>query len=136
MTAISRLRGRPHDRRDGSDTALSWAAITAAAGAVIGWSACCVLPMALTLAGLGTAGFSWIAGQRVWLTVAAMALIGAGWALTARRARLCRRDGACPPPNRLSTVLLGLASCLVIVAIIWQPLIEPWALALIRGARG
>ena len=32
--------------------------------------------------------------------------------------------------------LLGAATVLVLLALIWQPVVEPWALALIRGALG
>ncbi|MBL8772210.1 MAG: MFS transporter permease [Phenylobacterium sp.] len=137
MTASSGLRARP----DGSggkpaETALSWAAVAAAAGAVFAWAACCVLPMSLALAGLGLGGLSLIAEQRTWITLAALAVIGVGWVLTWRRARACRVDSACAAPSRLGIGLLGAASILVLLALIWQPLVEPWALTLIRGARG
>ncbi len=136
MTASSGLRAR----RDGPDrkpaeTALSWAAVAAAAGAVFAWASCCVLPMSLALAGLGLGGLSWIAGQRTWITLAALAVIGVGWVVTWRRARMCRVDSACAAPSRLESGLLGAATVLVILALIWQPIVEPWALALIRSAR-
>lgn len=65
MTASSGLRVR----REGqggkpAETALNWAAVAAAAGAVFAWAACCVLPMSLALAGLGLGGLGWVAGQR------------------------------------------------------------------------
>lgn len=132
----------PQVRRDGQggkpiETGLSWAAIAAAAGAVFAWAACCVLPMSLALAGLGLGGLSWFAEQRTWITFAALGVIGAGWLLTWRRARTCRTDGACAPPPRLGTgLLLPAATLLALLALIWQPFVEPWALALIRSARG
>jgi mercuric ion transport protein len=136
MTTGSGLRvGRDGPGGKPAETALSWAAIAAAAGAVIAWAACCVLPMSLALAGLGLGGLSWIAGQRAWLTLAALAAIGAGWALTWRRARMCRLDSACAAPSRLGIMLLAAASALVLLALIWQPIVEPWALRLIRSAR-
>ena len=127
-------------RRDGkggrsAEAALSWAAVAAAAGAVFAWAACCVLPMSLALAGLGLGGISWFAGQRTWITLAALAVIGVGWFVTWRRARMCRSEGACAAPSRLCIGLLGAATVLVLVALIWQPIIEPWALTLIRNAR-
>lgn len=136
MTASSGLR----IRRDGQDgkpagTALSWAAVAAAAGAVFAWAACCVLPMSLALAGVGLGGLSWVAGQRTWITLAALAVIGVGWAVTWRRARRCRLDSSCAAPSQLGIGLLGAATVLVLLALIWQPLVEPWALALIRSAR-
>lgn len=136
MTASSGLRAL----RDGSggkpaETALSWAAVAAAGGAVFAWAACCVLPMSLALAGLGLGGLSLIAEQRNWITLAALAVIGVGWILTWRRARMCRVDSACAAPSRLGIGLLGAATVLVLLALVWQPVVEPWALALIRSAR-
>lgn len=131
MTAI----GRPRTRRDGQN-ALSWAAVTAAAGAVFAWAACCVLPMSLALAGLGLSGLGWFAAQRTWITLAALAVIGVGWIVTWRRARMCQVDSTCAAPSRLGIGLLGVATVLVLLALIWQPIVEPWALTLIRSARG
>jgi mercuric ion transport protein len=136
MTASSGLRAR-RDRPGGKpdETALSWAAVAAAAGAVFAWAACCVLPMSLALAGLGLGGLSWVAGQRTWITLAALAVIGVGWVVTSRRARICRVDSVCAAPSRLGIRLLGAATVLVLLALFWQPVVEPWALALIRSAR-
>ncbi len=137
MTVSSGLRAH----RDGqggkpAETVLSWAAIAAAAGAVFAWAACCVLPMSLALVGIGLGGLSWIAGLRTWITFAALGVIGIGWVLTWRRARMCRVDEACAAPSRLGIVLLGAATLLALLALAWQPVIEPWALRLIRIARG
>lgn len=131
----------PQDQRGGGggrpvEAALSWTALAAAAGAVLAWAACCVLPMSLALAGLGLGGLSWIAGQRTWITLAALGAIGAGWLLTWRRARICRADSDCATPGRLRVVLLGAATLLALLALAWQPFVEPLALALIRSARG
>lgn len=133
MTASGRRNGLS-DRP--TEAALSWAAVAAAAGAVFAWAACCVLPMSLALAGLGLSGLAWFAAQRTWITLAALAVIGVGWILTWRRARTCRVDSNCAAPSRLGTGLLGAATVLVLLALVWQPIIEPWALTLIRSARG
>lgn len=136
MTASSRFRARL-DGPGGkpAETALSWAALAAAAGAVFAWAACCVLPMSLALAGLGLGGVGWVAGQRTWITFAALVVIGVGWVVTLRRARMCRLEGACAAPSRLGIGVLGAATVLVLLALIWQPIVEPWALTLIRSAR-
>lgn len=136
MTASGELRSRG-DGQGGkpAETALSWAAAVAAAGAVFAWAACCVLPMSLALVGLGLGGLGLIAEQRTWITLGALAVIGVGWVLTWRRARMCRVDSACAAPSRLGMGLLSLATGLVLLALIWQPIVEPWALALIRSGR-
>ena len=137
MTATNGLQAqRSGQGAPPADTAVSWAAITAAGAAVFAWAACCVLPLSLALAGVGLGGFSWIAGQRSWLTLVALAVVGAGWVMTWRRARMCRLAGACAPPSRLVTGLLGGATLLVLLALVWQPMIEPWAMRLIISARG
>lgn len=137
MTASNGLRvQRDGPGRKPAEMALSWAAVVAAAGAVFAWAACCVLPLALALAGLGLGGLSWIAGQRTWITLAALAVIGVGWVLTWRRRRMCKVDSACAAPSRLGIGLLSVATVLTVLALAWQPFIEPWALALIRSARG
>lgn len=137
VTAGDELRAREgvSDRKRG-ETVLSWAAVLAAGGAVFAWAACCVLPMSLALAGLGLAGLGLIAEQRTWITLAALPIIGGGWILTWRRARMSRIDCACAPPSRLAVGLLGVATILVLLALVWQPLVEPWALARIQSARG
>jgi mercuric ion transport protein len=137
MTANSGLRaGRSGPGGKPAETVLSWAAVAAAAGAVFAWAACCVLPMSLALAGLGLGGLGWVAGQRTGITLAALALIGTGWIVMWRRARTCRFDSSCAAPSRLGIGLLGAATLLVLLALIWRPIVEPWALTLIRGARG
>jgi|TARA_R100000935_G_scaffold49831_1_gene75348 mercuric ion transport protein len=92
--------------------------------------------MSLALAGLGLGGLGWVAGQRTWFTLGALALISVGWVVTWRRARTCRVDSSCAAPSRLGIAMLGAATVLVLLALIWQPIVEPWALALIRSARG
>src|SRR6266404_4447775 len=92
--------------RDRRDAMLGWTAVATSAGAVLAWAACCVLPMALALAGTGMAATATLAGQRSWLTVVAAVILAAGWFLTWRRARACRVDHSCRPPSRLNVALL------------------------------
>lgn len=120
--------------RRGALAALSWAALTAGTGAVFAWAACCVLPMTLATTGLGLGGLSWLAGLRTSITLVALGVVGVGWLLHWLQTRQCHRNQSCALPSRLGTVLLLLASALVLLALVWRPLIEPWALALMRGA--
>ncbi len=135
MTASSEPQVRRREGAKPVDAALSWTAVTAAAGAVFAWAACCVLPMSLALAGLGFGGLNWIAGQRTWITLAALGAIGAGWLLIWQRGRVCRADAACARPAR-GVGPLTAATLLALLALAWQPFVEPLVLALIRSARG
>lgn len=116
-------------------TLLGWSAIGAAALAVFAWSACCVLPIGLSLIGLSLAGTALFAEQRTWLTVVAVIILAAGWRSMWRRRILCPTDASCAPPLRLLLALLSAATALTILALAWRPLIEPWALSLMRTLR-
>lgn len=123
-------------RFDGRDRVIGWSALGGSVLAVFAWAACCVLPMALSVAGLSLAGTALIAGQRTWLTLGAAVVLGVGWWSVWRRRRACSRDASCAPPSRFTIVLLALATILTALALVWQPLIEPWVLMLLRSLRG
>ncbi|MCI3132825.1 MFS transporter permease [Phenylobacterium aquaticum] len=107
----------------------------ASALAVFAWAACCVLPLALSVAGLSLAGTAWIAGERRWLTGAAMVVLAMGWWSAIRRRRHCDLDARCAPPSPLSFTLLGAATLLAMTALAWSSLVEPRFLALLRAWR-
>ena len=115
--------------------AVSATAAVGAAASVFAWAACCVLPLAFSLAGVTFAGAALIAGMRGWLTGAAMLVLFAGWVLHWRRRRMCSRDAACPSPSRLAFWLLAAATVLVLMSLAWQPFIEPWAMPRLAAAR-
>src|SRR5579859_704348 len=94
-------------RSAGRDIALGWSALGAAALAVFAWAACCVLPLALSIAGMSLAGTAIIAGQRVWITLATVMVLAAGWALIWRRGQACAADAGCPRPSKLVIGLLS-----------------------------
>ncbi|NEX91252.1 MFS transporter permease [Caulobacter sp. 17J65-9] len=113
-----------------------WSAVATATLAVLAWAACCVLPIALSLAGISIAGTALIAGQRTWLTLLALPVLAAGWWMVWRRRRACRADRSCPAPSRLSINLLVAASVLTLLALVWEPMIEPFLISVLNGARG
>lgn len=121
------------DRRD---RIVGWSALGGAVIAVFAWAACCVLPIALSFAGLSLAGMALVAGQRTWLTLAAIVVLGVGWWNVWRRRRACEADAGCRPPARSTLVLLNVATFLVGLALIWQPFVEPRVLMLLRSLRG
>jgi mercuric ion transport protein len=118
------------------DTALGWSALATAGLAVLAWAACCVLPMALAITGLSLAGGAFLAGHRAWFTLGAALVLAAGWWRVWRRRRACAADRSCTPASKLSVSLLALATALLALAIVWQPLVEPKALTILRSLRG
>jgi len=130
------MSAEPQTRSTGREAVLGWSALGGSALAVFAWAACCVLPIALSLAGVSLAGTAMIAGQRTWLTLGAAVVLGAGWWSVWRRRRACATDATCAPPTRLTLALLTTATILIGLALIWQPLVEPWALMLLRSLRG
>lgn len=125
-----------HANAAAKGNALGWSAAGAAGAALMAWAACCVVPMALSIAGVSFAGTALLAGQRTWLTAGAAVVVAIGWWSHWRRRRACAVNASCPRPSRGSTILLIVASVMVLLALAWQPFIEPRALLFLRGFRG
>jgi len=124
-----------HTRPRIPEVAVSASAAIGGLASVFAWAACCVLPLALSVAGVSFAGAAVIAGARSWLTLAAAVILAAGWLLHWRRLRMCRLDAACRQPSRLAFWLLVAATALVALSIAWQPYIEPWAMPRLAAMR-
>ena len=122
-------------RPDGTDRIIGWSALGVAGLAVFAWSACCVLPLALSFVGLSIAGTALLAEQRTWLTIGAAIVLAAAWWSVLRRRKACALDAGCAPPSGLMLTLLGAAALLFGLALTWQPLIEPWAMKLLVSLR-
>lgn len=118
-----------------AELAVGWGAVLASVAAVAAWATCCVLPLALSVGGLGLAGWAWIAGQRWPLTLIALVALAAGWWSVRRRRQACALDANCPPPSRLMIGLLTAASTFTFLALIWTPVLEPNLLAMLRSFR-
>ncbi|QTC92141.1 MFS transporter permease [Brevundimonas goettingensis] len=123
------------DRPRIPEVAVSASAAIGGVAAVFAWAACCVLPLALSVAGVSFAGAAVIAGARNWLTLVAAVILVAGWLLHWRRLRMCRKDAACRRPSRLAFWLLVIASLLIVLSLAWQPYIEPWAMPRLAAMR-
>lgn len=130
------MSSETQSRSEGRDRILGWSALGGSAFAVFAWAACCVLPIALSIAGVSLAGTAFIAGQRTWLTLGAAVVLAAGWWSVWRRRKACAVDASCAPPSHLTITVLAAATILTSLALIWQPLIEPRALMLLRSLRG
>lgn len=123
-------------RTDSRDRIAGWTALAGSALAVFAWAACCVLPVALSLAGFSLAGAALLAEQRGVLTWRAAVALAVGWWRVWRRRRACACDGRWTPPSRLTVGRLAAANTLTGLALVWQPLVEPWTLMLLRSLRG
>lgn len=123
------------NRRRIPEVAVSASAAVSAFASVFAWAACCVLPLALSVAGVSFAGAALIAGARNWLTLVAGVILAAGWVLHWRRHRTCRQDATCARPSPLAFWLLSIASVLVMLSLAWEPFIEPWALPRLAAMR-
>ena len=62
-------------------TTAAGAAAVAGLASVFAWAACCVLPLALSVAGLSFAGAAVFAGARHWITLVAIAILAGAWLL-------------------------------------------------------
>ena len=124
-----------YDRPRMPEVAVSASAALGGVASVFAWAACCVLPLALSVAGGSFAGAAVIAGARNWLTLLAAVILAAGWLLHWRSLRMCRKDGACRHPSRLAFWLLVIASLLIVLSMAWQPYIEPWAMTRLAAMR-
>lgn len=120
---------------DRKDLLASGFALGGGALSLFAWAACCVLPLAFSMAGISFAWGSLIAGQRGPLTILALAALALGWVAFGMRRRRCARDATCPRPSRAAFWLLVVATMMVALALVWEPIIEPWAMVRLAVVR-
>jgi mercuric ion transport protein len=116
--------------------ALSSAGLAAGLAAIVA-SSCCVLPIVFVGLGLGSLAailIPTLAVLRPYLLAAAALAVVAAWVGYARRRRMCVTDAACGAADsaRRAPIWLIVASGVVLLALIWQPTIEPVLLTWIR----
>ena len=111
----------------------------AAAGALAGIAAlfsaaaCCVLPLVLAAVGLGAGSLAVFVPYHWPLTIAALVIIAAGWALYLRKTRACpSASGECKTPGRSTAtlVMLGLATAAIAFSAMWGFIEQPLMRAL------
>lgn len=114
------------------------AAVGTAGGftALLSAAACCVLPLAFALVGMGSGGLAILVPYHWPLTIGAGLLAAAGWAFYARKRRACARSDDCgaAPPRRPTFVLLCVATVSVILFALWPGFIEVPLMRLLEGA--
>lgn len=119
-----------------STGAVTGAGLAAGLAAIVA-SSCCVLPIVFVGLGLGSVAavlIPTLAVLRPYLLGAAVLAVVAAWVIYARRRQACASDAACGNADsaRRAPIWLILASGIVLLALIWQPWIEPLLLPLIR----
>lgn len=97
--------------------------------AALACGVCCVLPLAIPAAMLGTFGgiIAWFAHAYSWLTPIAIAAVVAGWLWVAFQSR---RSGK--RPARATLLIMAFATAMMALAYFW-PLLERPITALLRG---
>lgn len=103
--------------------------------ALLSAAACCVLPLALALVGLGSGGLAVLVPYHWPLTIGAGLAVAAGWALYVQKYRACARSNGCAAatPSRASFAMLYLATAFVILSALWPGYIEAPLMRLLGG---
>jgi mercuric ion transport protein len=130
-----RSNGKAHRRADGG-ALFAGAGLSAGLAGIVA-SSCCVLPLVFAGFGIGGATFAVLpvlAAWRPYLLGAAVLALAAAWLVHLRRRRACRADAACAAAARPDRgwPWLAAVSAVVLLAIVWQSLIEPQILLLLR----
>jgi hypothetical protein len=114
------------DRQD--NRAVGTVAATASVAA-LACGVCCVLPLAIPAAMLGTFGgvIAWFAHAYSWLTPIAVAALAGGWLWVAYQSK---RSGK--RPARATMVIMGFATAMMVLAYLWPHFEGPIA-SLLRG---
>ena len=104
------------------------AAVSIAAGfaAFFSAAACCVIPAALALAGLGAGGFAFVVPYHWPLTIASGVAVAFGWMIYARKRHACAGDANCAleAPSRATLWLLSAATVFVLLSLAWKAFFE------------
>jgi len=116
--------------------AVTGAGLAAGLAAIVA-SSCCVLPIVFVGVGLGSVAavlIPTLAVLRPYLLGAAVLAILVGWVIYARSRQACASDGACDTgvAARRAPIWLVLATAIVLLALVWQPWIEPLLLRWMR----
>lgn len=121
---------------DKAERSVATLSVAASFAALFSAAACCVLPIALALVGIGASGFVLIVPYHWPLTIAAGLAVALGWALHIRKWQLRTSDAiaAVDMPSRSSFRLLSAATAFILLSVAWKALFEAplqaWLLSL------
>lgn len=140
MTVTHVDDGTPNALTAPPEVSTGWVAgfgATLGLGALIS-SSCCAVPLALAGLGAGGAAFSgleFLADWRPYLLGAAALVLSTSWIMYFRRRSLsCNVYGSCitSAPTKRTALLLGIGTVFVTLSLVWDSLIEPLVLKLVR----
>jgi len=95
---------------------------------------CCILPLALMFAGVAGAGLMMTMMQYEWITLPLGVLgLGGAWWVYFRQQRRCETEACQFVGRRLNQVLLGLATLVVIAALLLK-LFPSWTASLMQSS--
>lgn len=108
-----------------SEAKVAAAGVFAGLTALFTAAACCVLPLAFAALGLGAGGLAVFVPYRWPLTLVALVIVAAGWALYLRKSRACASQ-ACDASGRSAATLamLSVATLAIAFSVGWE-FIEP-----------
>lgn len=114
-------------RGGGSETGVAALGTVAALTALFSAAACCILPLALAGLGIGAGGLSAFVPYRWPLTLLALIVTAAGWALYFRKRRRCEGDAACAAPGASKTplIMLVVSTSIVAICLLWGLIEQP-----------
>lgn len=114
------------------------AVVGTAAGitALFSAAACCVLPLAFAVIGLGAGGLAAFVPYHWPLTFASAIVLAVGWLLYLRKRRTCVEGEECVSarPRRVTLVLLCIATGAVALSAAWPRFLEGPLMRLLGGA--
>lgn len=107
------------DAKPQNDRAVGAVAATASTAA-LACGVCCVLPLAIPAAMLGSVGgvLAWFASAHRWITPLAIIAVIAGWIWVAYQSRQTRKR-----PARATLGIMAFATAMMVLAYMW-PLLE------------
>lgn len=118
------------ERTGATETGVAALGTAASLTALFSAAACCVLPLALAGVGIGAGSLAAFVPYRWPLTIAALVVIAAGWALYWRKRRACAADSNCTvsTPSKATFTMLAVATVIVALSALWgfveQPLMR------------
>ena len=111
---------------NGAERPVAAASAVAGFAALFSAAACCILPAAMAVAGLGAGGFAFVVPYHWPLTVASGLAVTFGWMIYLGGRRACKSDANCAveAPSQATVWLLSAATLFVLLSVAWKAFFE------------